>query len=113
MTIEMKEKVKGHPWGDGEDVRFPGRRDASAASASATGAMGSASATGSLVSAETGKVRKSYVPPRILGEFVQGCGSAVLQSSVSGDLAGTQTTGQGVDEYNAGPGGDFTVNWGE
>lgn len=112
-------------------MRLPGRRDASAASASATGALASASATGamgsasatgalastsamgSLVSAETGKVRKSYVPPRILGEFVQGCGSAVLQSSVSGDLAGTQTTGQGVDEYNAGPGGDFTVNWGE
>lgn len=60
-----------------------------------------------------GARRRSYEAPCILGEVTLESGGPVLQASVGDNMTGTQTTGQGVDEYNTGPGSGFNVDWDE
>lgn len=57
--------------------------------------------------------RRPYEFPCILGEVTLESGAAVLQTSVGDNMTGTQTTGQGVDDYNTTPGGGFNMDWGE
>ena len=57
--------------------------------------------------------KKVYEPPCIFAEIALASDGTILQGSVGDNVTGVQTTGQGVDDYNSNPGGDFTVNWGE